>query len=69
MTRTLALFRDSLVECDRLAGERERAEAALAQAQKQLVEAIEAITEGFALFDADDQLVICNSRYRDLYAQ
>jgi signal transduction histidine kinase len=31
-----------------------------------LVDAIESISEGFALFDRDDRLVLCNSRYRDL---
>ncbi len=68
MSRTLSLFRDSLVERDRLAGERERAEQALRRAQTQLTEAIEAISEGFALYDAEDRLVICNQMYRDMYA-
>jgi signal transduction histidine kinase/CheY-like chemotaxis protein/HAMP domain-containing protein len=68
MTRTLSLFRDSLIEKARLAREHERAEAQARRAQRQLSEAIEAITEGFALYDADDRLVLCNSRYRDLYA-
>jgi signal transduction histidine kinase/CheY-like chemotaxis protein len=31
-----------------------------------LVDAIEAITEGFTLFDAEDRLVLCNSRYRNM---
>ncbi len=68
MTRTLGLFRDSLIEKARLAREQERAEAEVRRAQRQLVEAIEAITEGFALYGADDRLILCNSRYRDLYA-
>ena len=68
MTRTLSLFRDSLIEKARLAREHERAEAQARRAQRQLTEAIETITEGFALYDADDRLVLCNSRYRDLYA-
>ncbi|HEX9791610.1 MAG TPA: response regulator [Kiloniellales bacterium] len=68
MTRTLSLFRDSLIEKARLAKEHERAEAEVHRAQRQLSEAIETITEGFALYDADDRLVLCNSRYRDLYA-
>lgn len=33
----------------------------------QLNEAIEAMTEGFALFDRRDRLVVCNSVYRDMY--
>lgn len=31
--------------------------------------AISAISEGFALFDADDRLVLCNDRYRRMYHQ
>ena len=33
----------------------------------QLVDAIESISEGFALYDADDRLVMCNNRYREIY--
>ena len=36
------------------------------RAEKQLAEAIESISEGFSLYDANDQLVVCNSRYSDL---
>ena len=32
-----------------------------------LREAIECMADGFALFDADDRLVLCNSKYRDAY--
>ncbi|MEI8395227.1 MAG: PAS domain S-box protein [Rhodospirillaceae bacterium] len=32
-----------------------------------LRDAIEAISEGFALYDADDRLVLCNEKYRQLY--
>src|SRR6185437_8546410 len=32
-----------------------------------LEEAIEALPEGFALFDAEDRLVLFNARYRSLY--
>jgi adenylate cyclase len=31
-----------------------------------LTDAIESITEGFALYDAEDRLVICNSHYREV---
>jgi diguanylate cyclase (GGDEF)-like protein len=34
-----------------------------------LDDAIEALPDGFALFDADDRLLLCNQRYRDLYAE
>jgi PAS domain-containing protein len=42
----------------------ERAEAA----QRQLLDAIESSSEGFALYDADDRLVVYNSRYREIFA-
>jgi signal transduction histidine kinase len=31
-----------------------------------LLEAIESVSAGFSLYDADDRLVLCNSRYREL---
>ena len=68
MTRALGMLRDSLIESRRLEQERQRAEAAARRAQAQLGEAIEAISEGFALYDADDRLVICNRRFREMYA-
>ena len=37
------------------------------KSENMLMTAIEAIDEAFALFDADDHLVLCNQRYRDLY--
>jgi|GEM_PF-3039952 len=40
----------------------------LKSAEQRLRESIEAMGEGFALFDADERLVLCNSRYRDMYA-
>lgn len=50
--------------------QREALEAAQQQAQQArqlLQDAVEALPEGFALFDADDRLVICNAQYRRLY--
>ncbi len=44
------------------------AETRAANAQMRLIEAIESISEGFALFDEDDKLVLCNGRFRDLFA-
>jgi PAS domain S-box-containing protein len=38
-----------------------------AQAQTRLTDALGSISEGFVLFDADDRMVLCNSRYRELY--
>jgi NO-binding membrane sensor protein with MHYT domain/nitrogen-specific signal transduction histidine kinase len=40
--------------------------AALAASETRLVDAIEILPEAFALFDADDRLVICNALYRGL---
>lgn len=40
-------------------------DAALARAN--LEKAVEALQDGFVLYDADDRLVICNSRYRQIY--
>lgn len=31
--------------------------------------ALDSITEGFAYYDADDRLVICNQRYREIYTR
>ncbi|MCB9958682.1 MAG: response regulator [Rhodospirillaceae bacterium] len=45
----------------------EASRSAAAAAQQRLVDAIETIPEGFALYDADDRLVLCNRRYRDIY--
>jgi len=39
----------------------------LAQAQAQLDDAVESISEGFALWDKNDVLVMCNGRYRRIY--
>jgi diguanylate cyclase (GGDEF)-like protein len=52
---------------ERAAAERARQEAEVAR--RQLADAIEALPDGFALFDADDRLSICNARYRELYRE
>ncbi len=44
-----------------------RAEAAAEQARARLEAAVEALQDGFVLFDADDRLVLANQRYRDFY--
>jgi PAS domain S-box-containing protein len=43
------------------------AEERAAIAQARLVDAIESIPECFLLLDAEDRLVLCNSRYRELH--
>ena len=37
--------------------------------QLQLNTAIETLPDGFVFFDADDRLVVCNERYRELYKE
>jgi diguanylate cyclase (GGDEF)-like protein len=37
------------------------------RAHRQLREAIESLPEGFALYDSEDRLQLCNERYRQLY--
>ncbi|MGY6409540.1 MAG: PAS-domain containing protein [Alkalilacustris sp.] len=54
-----------LVQANRAIAE---AEARAQAARDQLVAAVEALEDGFALFDAGDRLVLCNDRYRLLYA-
>ena len=52
--------------------ERKRAEEAalkeIREARTRLTEAIESISEGFSLYDAEDKLVVYNSRYQELFA-
>lgn len=43
----------------------ERAE----KAEAMLRDAIDSISEGFVIYDAEDRLVMCNQAYRELYAQ
>ena len=45
----------------------ETAQDTAQQARQLLQDAIESLPEGFALFDADDKLVVCNTQYRRLY--
>ncbi len=38
-----------------------------AEARRQLMDAIESIHDGFVIFDRQDQLVLCNQKYRDFF--
>ena len=56
--------------------ERKRAEEALREsearanaAEVQLRDAIESISDGFILFDADERFILCNSKYREFIPQ
>jgi PAS domain S-box-containing protein len=48
--------------------ERLEADERIVSAERRLMTAISAISEGFALFDAEDRLILCNERYRSMYA-
>jgi signal transduction histidine kinase/DNA-binding response OmpR family regulator/HAMP domain-containing protein len=60
MARTLELFREGIVERERLAEETDRQ-------RRMIATAIETISEGFVLYDPQDRLVLCNSKFRELY--
>jgi adenylate cyclase len=60
MTRALTVFRDTAVEIEDQ-GLRE-----IGHARQCLIDAIESISEGFAFYDAEDRLQLCNTRYREL---
>ena len=60
MAEALRLFRDTAVEVE------EKNLRDVAEARQRLVDAIESISEGFALYDSEDRLVLCNSRYREI---
>ena len=53
--------------------QREAALEKLAQREEEarfrLFDAIEALPDGFVCYDADDRLVLCNQRYREIYTQ
>ncbi|MCW0232323.1 MAG: PAS-domain containing protein [Ferrovibrio sp.] len=42
---------------------------AVKQAERQMYDAIESISDGFVLYDKDERLVLCNSRYREFYRE
>jgi len=61
MAEALAVFRDTEIEIE------EKNLRDVAAAQQRLIDAIESSSEGFALFDAEDRLVLCNGHFRDFY--
>src|SRR5262249_11851391 len=48
--------------------DRKGAQAEAAAASSRLLGAVEAMSEAVAVFDAEDRLVICNARYREINA-
>ncbi|MEM7488483.1 MAG: response regulator [Pseudomonadota bacterium] len=67
LASAVALLRDSLAEKDALAERQRAADDGMRRAQAQLTEAIETVSEGFALYGTDGRLAVCNARYRTLY--
>jgi signal transduction histidine kinase len=49
--------------------QRRRAEREVGAASERLLDAIDTINDGFALYDASDSLFVCNRRYQDMHAQ
>ncbi len=60
MAEALVVFRDTAIEVE------ESNLREIEEAQRRLVDAIENSSEGFAFYDPNDKLVICNSRYQEL---
>lgn len=60
MAKALRVFRDTAIEVE------EKNLRTVAEARQRLIDAIESISEGFALYDSEDRLLVCNSRYRDI---
>jgi len=54
------LFRGSIIERTKLSAHSE-------ELRRMIQTVIETISDGFVLFDPDDRLVLCNSRFRELY--
>ncbi|HEX2137562.1 MAG TPA: PAS-domain containing protein, partial [Microvirga sp.] len=61
------LYRQT-AKAQRLFRQAAESEQAASLARKQLVEAIESITEGFVLFDEHDRIALFNQKYKELHA-
>ncbi|MEP9348818.1 EAL domain-containing protein [Xanthobacter sp. KR7-225] len=62
----IAAFAGALVLALR---QRERADSERTRAASVLANAVEAMSDGFAMWDGQDRLVTCNQRYRDLFSR
>ena len=60
MTESLVVFRDTAIEVE------ENNLRDIETARRRLVDAIENSSEGFAFYDPDNRLVLCNTRYKEL---
>jgi signal transduction histidine kinase/DNA-binding response OmpR family regulator len=60
MAGTLQLFRESIVDRERI--------ARISQAQQQMMTtAIETTSDGFAVFDRKGRIIVCNTKFKELY--
>ncbi|MDW9820822.1 HAMP domain-containing protein [Sinorhizobium meliloti] len=60
MAKALRVFRDTAIEVE------EKNLRTVAEARQRLIDAIESISEGFAFYDSEDRLLVCNNRYREI---
>src|SRR5262249_56514382 len=60
MAEALGVFRDTAIEVQK-ANQME-----IREGRRRLAVAIESISEAFSLYDPEDRLVVCNSKYRTL---
>jgi len=60
MAQALGVFRDTAIEVQ------ESNLKEINETRRRLSEAIESISEAFSLYDGNDRLVVCNSKYRSL---
>jgi len=49
--------------------ERDEAQVTASRAMERLTTAIESLNDGFVIFDSDDRLALCNSKYKALYKE
>jgi len=72
MVEAINVFRKTTIEMRALEVESLENEARslreIKEARTRLTDAIETISEGFSLYDAEDKLIVCNNRYKNLFA-
>jgi diguanylate cyclase (GGDEF)-like protein/PAS domain S-box-containing protein len=67
LQETQQRLQEELEERARIERELRESEARARETEARLRQAIESVSDGFALWGADDRLVLANQRYRDLY--
>jgi PAS domain S-box-containing protein len=68
LSKTIVEGQDTYTAILRDLTEQKAAAAKLQQAETRLVDAIESLPDGFVLYDAEDRLVLCNSKYKEFYS-